>query len=202
MAACAPWWNELLLGTGFHINNQPSAVPATLPAASAGGLNRGQTDPPWHPKNGWSAKSRATLWLKGGLWILLLPFPPSPEVMSHCGRNIFFTLKKEVWNLLPSIQNDFLTFEVLGAHIERITRPALQHRLIPRNYRLIDSWVMGKEGFCSKVIFIANLPVQWMGEKHRPKFPEDAIKLCWWHVLFFQKGSFLHGNSRNSNKCE
>lgn len=63
----------------------------------------------------------------------------------------------------------------------------LQHSPIPRNYRLIDSLVMGKGSFCSKVIFIANSPVQLMREKHNPKFPEDTIKLCWWHVVSSKK---------------
>lgn len=128
------------------------------------------------------------LWIKRGLWTLLLPVLPFSEVTSHHRKGWFFSLKKELCNLLPYIQNDFLMFEVLGARIVgRITQWVLQHSPIPRNYRLIWQLVIGKGGFCSKVIFIANFPVQLMREKHNPKFPGDTIKLCWWHILFFKK---------------
>lgn len=186
MAACAPRWNELLLGLGFHIN-KPLAVPAMLFAQEQGTLL---------PQKQGSGGRR---WLTGGLWTPLLPLPPFSEVVLHCKRKVFFFPCMKSSSFHPK-----WFFHIWGFRDtcrRRIARLALQHSPIQRNYSLTDSLVMGKEGFHSKVIFIANLPVQLMWEKHNLKFPEDIFNSCWWHILFLKKRSLLHSNGRNSSKC-
>lgn len=175
----------------------PHRQPAPCcPWNTNGSLSRGQekginTDSPWHPKNGGDEGSSASVDKARTLDSSAASAALLRGYISSQKRSGFFPLKKELWNHLPYIQNYFLMFEVLRAHIVRkITQWVLQHSPIPRNYRLIDSLVMGKGSSCSKVIFIANFPVQLMYRKCETNIILNFLRNCAGGMLFLSKRIF------------